>query len=119
MHFFQTVIVVASALTASCMTIKRQSEQTRFPKRDGWTSLGCYTDNVSGRALTNGGTIPGGSSAMTNMACQTACSAAGFSYAGTEYGSECCTSSPFSLTNSSPILISSMNRVRQLNRQWR
>jgi hypothetical protein len=56
----------------------------------GWTYLGCYTDNVSGRALPNGEAVPGGETAMTNEACQTACLAAGYSIAGTEYSQECC-----------------------------
>ena len=55
-----------------------------------WESLGCYIDNVSGRALPNGEAVPGGANAMTNELCQAACLNAGFSYAGTEYGQECC-----------------------------
>lgn len=66
-------------------------EQTsKVEARSSWTSLGCYTDNVSGRALSNGASVPGGSGAMTNEACQTACMAAGFEIAGTEYSGECC-----------------------------
>lgn len=55
-----------------------------------WKSLGCYIDNVSGRALPNGEAVPGGANAMTNELCQAACLSAGFSFAGTEYGQECC-----------------------------
>ncbi|ESZ98873.1 hypothetical protein SBOR_0731 [Sclerotinia borealis F-4128] len=89
MRSFHAIFVVAFALTATCMTIQLQDEATNIEKRASWTSLGCYADNVSGRALTTGGTISGGSNAMTNEACQSACSAAGFSYAGTEYAGEC------------------------------
>lgn len=92
MRFFHAIFVIAFALTATCMTIKLQDEANNIEKRASWSSLGCYTDNVSGRALTTSGVVPGGSSAMTNEACQTACSAAGFSYAGTEYAGECCKS---------------------------
>ncbi|KAA8577290.1 hypothetical protein EYC84_007262 [Monilinia fructicola] len=88
MLFIHTISVLALALEATCLTIKLQDEISNIEKR-AWSSLGCYTDNVSGRALTNSGAIPGGSSAMTNEACQTACSSTGFSYAGTEYGGEC------------------------------
>lgn len=88
MRASQALSIVAFALTATCMTIKRQDEQTNL-KREGWTSAGCYTDNVSGRALTTPGGVPGGPSTMTNEACQTACAGAGFSWAGTEYGGEC------------------------------
>jgi hypothetical protein len=55
-----------------------------------WTFLGCYTDNVSGRALPHGEAVPGGSNYMTNDACQASCLAAGYSIAGTEYAGECC-----------------------------
>lgn len=56
----------------------------------GWTSLGCYTDSVSARTLTTSETVPGGTNAMTNELCQTACLGAGYSIAGTEYAGECC-----------------------------
>ena len=58
--------------------------------RATWTFLGCYIDNVSGRALPNGEPVPGGYTSMTNEACQTACAAAGYTLAGTEYSQECC-----------------------------
>jgi len=53
----------------------------------GWTFLGCYIDNVSGRVLPNEVTVLGGN---TNEGCQTACLAAGYAIAGTEYAGECC-----------------------------
>jgi hypothetical protein len=56
----------------------------------GWTFLGCYTDNVSGRALPHGVTVPGGTNYMTNEVCQASCLRAGYSIAGTEYAGECC-----------------------------
>lgn len=55
----------------------------------GWTSLGCYTDSVSMRALNNHGMIAGWPSTTTVEACQAACQAQGFSYAGVEFGNEC------------------------------
>ena len=58
--------------------------------RASWTYLGCYTDNVSGRALPNGEQVPGGTNAMTNELCQSTCQADGFTLAGTEYAGECC-----------------------------
>lgn len=94
MRFYHTTFLAAIAMQTACMTIKRQDEANSIEKRATWSSLGCYTDNVSGRALTNVGIVPGGSGSMTNEACQTACSAAAFSYAGTEYGGECCKSPP-------------------------
>ena len=56
----------------------------------GWTFLGCYTDNVSGRALPNGESVPGGASAMTIELCQSTCLGLGYSLAGVEYADECC-----------------------------
>jgi hypothetical protein len=53
----------------------------------GRTFLGCYSDNVSGRALPNEETDLGGN---TNEGCQSACLAAGYVIAGTEYAGECC-----------------------------
>jgi hypothetical protein len=78
------------------MTINRDSA-SNIKARASWTSLGCYTDNVSGRALPNGESVTGGSAAMTNELCQSACQAAGFTIAGTEYAGECCKNRPFCL----------------------
>lgn len=55
----------------------------------GWTALGCYTDSVQARGLPYGAGIPGGPGSMTVEACQTACKAAGYTYAGVEYSQEC------------------------------
>jgi len=73
---------------ATCMAIKR--EATSLETRSGWTYLGCYIDNVSGRALPNGEQVPSGTNAMTNELCQNTCLAGGFSIAGTEYAGKCC-----------------------------
>lgn len=73
------------------MTINRDTTSA-IEARSSWTYLGCYTDNVSGRALPNGEQVPGGTNAMTNELCQATCSAAGFTIAGTEYAGECCKS---------------------------
>jgi hypothetical protein len=65
-------------------------EANSLEARAGWTFLGCYIDNVSGRALPNGEQVPGGTNAMTNELCESTCLAVGFSIAGTEYAGECC-----------------------------
>ena len=67
-----------------------QQHGDKIQRRASWISLGCYTDNVSGRALPNQEFISGGSGAMTNEACQSACLAANYDFAGTEYSGECC-----------------------------
>lgn len=47
---------------------------------------GCYQEPANSRALPNRVNVAGG---LTNKSCRAACSAAGFSVAGTEFGSEC------------------------------
>ncbi|PQE04599.1 hypothetical protein CJF30_00004400 [Rutstroemia sp. NJR-2017a BBW] len=90
MHFWQTSLFFLSALTVrvTCLAINPQDEAA-LTKRASWTSVGCYADNVGGRALPNTAAVPGGTNAMTNELCQAACQAAGFTLAGTEYGGEC------------------------------
>jgi hypothetical protein len=79
-----TIFLTLTSCAASRDTIPN------ITARAAWSALGCYTDNVSGRTLPNGAAVPGGSEAMTNEACQTACLRAGFPIAGTEYAGECC-----------------------------
>ena len=52
----------------------------------GWNALGCYTDNVTARTLSNAVNMNGANSIE---ACTTACYNAGFPYAGVEYANEC------------------------------
>ena len=59
------------------------------PVATGWNFRGCYTDNVSGRALM-GESVPGGASSMTVEACQSVCKGLGYILAGLEYADECC-----------------------------
>lgn len=51
----------------------------------GWSPVGCWTDNVGGRALTN----LVGDNAMTLNLCASTAQSAGSTYFGVEYGSEC------------------------------
>ncbi|KAH8661991.1 copper radical oxidase [Xylariales sp. PMI_506] len=55
----------------------------------GWAYEGCYNDNTAARTLTYGPNVPGGANAMTNELCTSACAAAGYALAGTEYADEC------------------------------
>ncbi|EFQ26203.1 WSC domain-containing protein [Colletotrichum graminicola M1.001] len=56
-----------------------------------WSSIGCYAEGTTGRALTYGvGTVPAGQ--MTVAKCTAACAAANFILAGVEYSGECCKS---------------------------
>lgn len=89
MTFIRTMLFSTLALTGACRTMHRNASSP-IEIRSSWTHQGCYTDNVSGRALPNGEAVPGGTDAMTNELCQAACEAAGFSIAGTEYAGECC-----------------------------
>jgi hypothetical protein len=85
----RAVLCSALVLKASCMTIALDTSP-KIEARSSWVFLGCYTDSVSARSLPNGEAVAGGTDAMTNEACQTACLAAGFSISGTEYAGECC-----------------------------
>ena len=61
-------------------------EPTTAPSAGDYTSLGCYTDSASSRILTT--TMP--LSGLVRVSdCTSACSAAGFPYAGLEFGDEC------------------------------
>ncbi|KAH9172526.1 copper radical oxidase [Lactarius sanguifluus] len=68
-----------------------QLRHHRLRQRDlpaGWTSQGCYSDNVDGgRALTSGGYVD--ATGMTVESCVNFCSGQGFIYAGIEYAQEC------------------------------
>lgn len=57
------------------------------PGVGGFASLGCYTDSVSARTLSQAGNTPGGADVMTNAVCAEACKAS--TYYGVEYGGEC------------------------------
>ncbi len=89
MAFSKVLVFLALALGVSCTAIARDPT-SKIGARSSWTYLGCYTDNVGGRALTNSEAVTGGTDAMTNELCQATCLAAGFSIAGTEYAGECC-----------------------------
>jgi hypothetical protein len=88
MGVIRTAAFSALFIGVSCMAIERDPGSLKA--RAGWTFLGCYTDNVSGRALPNVEQVPGGTNAMTNELCESTCLSAGFSIAGTEYAGECC-----------------------------
>ncbi|KAM0253661.1 hypothetical protein ACHAQJ_007173 [Trichoderma viride] len=59
------------------------------PTQTGWNFAGCYSDNTQGRTLANQVQVPGGASAMSIEACETACKSAGYTIAGVEYSGEC------------------------------
>lgn len=56
---------------------------------DTWTYLGCYTDQVGARTLSQVGYTLGGPGNMTVANCQNGCASQGYSFAGVEYSSEC------------------------------
>lgn len=55
------------------------------PGVDGYTSIGCYTESTTGRALPNGANTD----KKTVAQCVDACAAMKQKYAGVEYGGEC------------------------------
>jgi len=60
------------------------------PTSSGWVFLGCYTDSVSARTLSQHPAVAGGASATTIEGCQAVCQSLGYSLAGVEYADECC-----------------------------
>lgn len=56
---------------------------------NGCAPLGCYTDSVSLRTLATNTQVVGGPNNQGPDVCTAACKAAGFRYAGNEYGGEC------------------------------
>jgi glucan 1,3-beta-glucosidase len=81
-----------ASMTAAPTTSKTSTSTGPTATASGWNFRGCYTDNVSARALSYGMAVPGGAAAMTVEACEAVCQAAGYSIAGVEYSQECCTS---------------------------
>lgn len=57
------------------------------PGVNGFTSLGCYTDNVSARTLST--FEPSSDGIVFVRGCTQTCASLGFTYAGLEYGQEC------------------------------
>lgn len=80
---------VTSALLlklATASVIPRALEiPTALP--NNWTYLGCYVDNINGRALS--GAFYANETHMTAETCVLYCMDAGYPFAGTEYGIEC------------------------------
>lgn len=84
-------------------------------RSSNWSFLGCYSDNVSGRALADGIPAPGGATNMTVQNCQTGCQALGYTLAGLEYADECCKSyGPLICTESDWVI-----RLWQYPAEWR
>ncbi|KAF8860151.1 hypothetical protein BDZ45DRAFT_688777 [Acephala macrosclerotiorum] len=54
-----------------------------------WSFSGCYTEGTTGRALTVGATVTGGSTNMTVANCVSECQVLGYDLAGLEYSGEC------------------------------
>lgn len=65
----------------------------KTPLPSGWHELGCVAEGPKGRAFTSTSTT---NDAMTKAVCANFCSAAGFPYAGVEFGRECYCGKSFS-----------------------
>jgi len=81
---------ISSSVPTTMSTVVSKTTTAQGSGSSGWTFLGCYTDNVSGRTLMNGLQVPGGASAMSVELCEATCIAAGYVLAGVEYSGECC-----------------------------
>jgi len=64
----------------------------------GWSSIGCWTDAGSTRAL---GSYSFTSSSMTRELCMSTCLAKGYAFAGAEYSTECYCANSFALSSTS------------------
>ncbi|GIZ37716.1 hypothetical protein CKM354_000115300 [Cercospora kikuchii] len=56
---------------------------------NGWSTLGCYTDNTGRRTLRYGQDVPGGGQNMSIEACTSTCQRLKYNFAGVEYAGEC------------------------------
>jgi hypothetical protein len=79
----------SSSSSSSSTTSSSTSSSTSTAPTAAWTSLGCYTDTLASRTLRIPIPVTGGPDTVTIESCQTACGAAGFTYAGVEYAREC------------------------------
>ncbi|KDB24565.1 hypothetical protein H109_03533 [Trichophyton interdigitale MR816] len=84
------VVYVTSILIFSLLS-KLAHGAALIPRADAdtWTYLGCYTDQVGARTLSQVGYTLGGPGNMTVANCQNGCASQGYSFAGVEYSSEC------------------------------
>ncbi|MCJ1393770.1 hypothetical protein MMC18_006646 [Xylographa bjoerkii] len=89
--------VVASAVSSEVPSSAPSAEPSACPSNSttssvtlpsGWTSAGCYLDNMNPRTL-NGITFAWWGEKMTSSGCALYCSDKGFSYAGTENSGQC------------------------------
>jgi glucan 1,3-beta-glucosidase len=91
---FQLASASGGQTTASSppttLSTRTSTSSSSAPTSSGWAFLGCYTDSVSARTLSQHIAVSGGASATTIEACQAACHALGYSLAGVEYADECC-----------------------------
>src|ERR1700760_2767568 len=80
-------LTILQILLTSVNAVQLSSQGIRLLPE--WYCIGCYADSPEARTLSHVGVVPGGPSAMTQQACQTACQSAGFILSGVEFSSEC------------------------------
>ncbi|GFZ47912.1 hypothetical protein JCM24511_05659 [Saitozyma sp. JCM 24511] len=84
-----TTLLLLLSFLSTCINaahVKRVTPAVSSSLPGSWTSLGCYTDNVAGRALTSSAET---GATMTEVVCINYCAGLGHIYAGTEYSQEC------------------------------
>ncbi|KIK65233.1 hypothetical protein GYMLUDRAFT_39597 [Collybiopsis luxurians FD-317 M1] len=77
------------------------------PKVGNWTSLGCYSDGVNGQRTL---TVQLNPATITIESCTSACFAAGYEFAGTEFADQCFCDSAIK-NGGAPIAASACNMV--------
>lgn len=91
----------ASVTTSSAGSAATPQGPSVNPGVSGYTSIGCYTEATSGRALPNGR----GVDSPTVANCVQACSSDNFVYAGVEYGGEVCFLTLAGVTNTDNVVL--------------
>lgn len=77
-------LYISTRYNAASLNADLTSQTTLLP--NGWSSVGCYREPSSGRALEGASTS---SDTMTASQCLNYCSSKGYAFAGVEYGREC------------------------------
>lgn len=83
----KTISTTKQSTTSS--TRSSTTSTTSLPTPSGFTLLGCYTDTVNARTLSNRVSVPDGDGSNTIESCQATCLKLGYSLAGLEFAKEC------------------------------
>ena len=83
------ISIWSATVPSSTISTSKTTSVSPTATAKSWSYVGCYLDTATRRTLPNLTPTIGGGSVMTIPACQEACKAAGYSYAGAQAGQEC------------------------------